>query len=92
MVYVYEALIGAGLIGLAWWLWGLTGRAPAAGLLIAALMVAFFWPWIVYADWGLVARIAGVAVIVALGVLGYARLIRAARRAAETTAEHREDR
>lgn len=92
MVYVYEALIGAGLIGIAWWLWGLTGRSPTARWLIVALMAAFFWPWVVYADWAAVARIGGIGLIVGLCALGYARMVRAARRAAETAADTHETR
>ncbi|MEO0624015.1 MAG: hypothetical protein AAFU49_23705 [Pseudomonadota bacterium] len=83
MVYIYEALIGATLVLLARWIWRITGGSPTAGLLIAALMVAFFWPWVVYADWGAVLRVAGVALVVGLLVLGYARLLAAARRSAE---------
>ncbi|MEM9147708.1 MAG: hypothetical protein AAGC57_16105 [Pseudomonadota bacterium] len=91
MVYIYEAVIGAGLVLIARWVWRVTNGSPTAGLLIAALLVSFFWPWVVYADWGAVLRVAATGLVVGLTVLGYARVLAAARRAAENRPDSRPD-
>ncbi len=80
MVLVYEALVGLVVLGVGLWARRLLGGRLAAGL-VAALALAFFWPWLLAADWAAVGRAAIVGGVVAGLALGYALLIRRIRRA-----------
>jgi|SRR6056297_215415 len=86
MVHLYEAAIGALLVVLLLWIWRLGGGGVRsnrlAGLLALAVLAAFFWPWIVHADWGLVARVGAVGLVAGAVVLVYARMLARARAAA----------
>lgn len=85
MVLVYEIAVGVLLVLLCRWLWRIGGGAEGGnrtGLLLGVAAVAVFvWPWLRDAHWRAVLETVAIGLVVAAGVLGYARLIGRVRRA-----------
>lgn len=72
---VLEIMLGAVLALLCRMIWRIGGHSPRAGLLIAAVLIAFSWPWLADADWGRLLRVLGALAVAGALLLGYAWLL-----------------